>query len=45
MTIPLEIEELERFLAKDIFHDMAVDVGEAEVAAGVVVGEAFVIEA
>src|SRR4051794_20917510 len=29
----------------DLFHDVAVDVGQAEVAAGVAVGEALVIEA
>lgn len=31
-------------LADDVFHHLAVDVGETEVAAGVVVGELFVIE-
>ena len=29
---------------QDVLHDMAVDVGEAEVSAGVAVGELFVIE-
>ena len=30
---------------EEVFHDVAVDVGEPEVAAGVAEGEAFVIEA
>ena len=29
----------------DLFHDVAVDVGEAEITAGVAVGEAFVVDA
>jgi hypothetical protein len=32
-------------LGQEVLDDVAVDVGEAEVAAGVVVGEAFVVEA
>ena len=33
------------YLRQDLLHHIAVHVGEAEVAAGVAVGEAFVVEA
>ena len=33
------------YSSQEVFDDVAVDVGEAEVAAGVVIGEVFVVEA